>query len=87
MAIKQDYDFKGIIVPMAYHRIHHANIIKVDGGYFLTFGIDISVDSTTLAIQSLDFACVYDTQSSNNTLVQCYNYLKSLDQFINAVDC
>ena len=87
MAIKQDYDFKGIIVPMAYHRIHHANIIKVDGGYSLSFGVDISVDSISLTIQSLEFACNYDAYSANNMLVQCYTYLKTLDQFINAIDC
>lgn len=73
----------GINVSDAYHRVENISIVEKTK---MVFQLKISVDGNFPDFSSDAYLCDYDINGSN-PIAQAYTYLKSLPEFVSAVDC
>ena len=73
----------GIDVNDAYHRVTSISIVSKDK---MHFHVESSVDGKNAAFEDKMHACEY-VISGENPIAQAYAHLKSLDEFVDAVDC
>ena len=84
MALKKTIDFRGIPVTDAYIRIDTATINS--GNERIDFIVHYMASGDSISFNSVSFQCAYDLLG-DNPVKQGYEYLKSLDQFVDAEDC
>jgi hypothetical protein len=85
MALKQKIStVSGIEVDDAYHRVERVTLVNKSS---ITFAVNAYKDSEIEAyITSKFYSCEYNI-SGNNPIAQAYMHLKTLEEFIGAVDC
>jgi hypothetical protein len=84
MAISKNYNFRDIIISNAYFRIDNLNGNK--NGINIILGIYSNKDSSK-AIETKLYTFVPNVlDNSKNFIKQGYEYLKTLDEFKDAVD-
>ena len=90
MALQKDYNFKGILVKNAYHRIYLGQCFKdIDGLFKLRFDVEISAVAGGDVIEVVNgyraYTCVYDIVVTTNAITQAYNYLMTLPEYTGSV--
>jgi len=90
MAIQKDYNFKGILIANAYHRISWGSCYKDDAGiYKIRYDVEIKTSATGEVIDILNGSrcheCVYDILSPSNAIAQAYAHYMSLPENAGAV--
>ena len=89
MALKLETQTQfGIDLPMAYAKIDCFNgnkeIVNIN---VLFFANEDARTSQKRAIKSTNYSFVFDEYSNKNLIAQGYEYLKTLPEFLNAIDC
>jgi uncharacterized protein YjaG (DUF416 family) len=87
MAILVDYTTQsGIPLTQVYLSINKI-IWEYSNSLEIKFNFDIKLNSnSTISIEDNSYSFMYDLTSSDNVLIQCYNYLKSLNKFSNVME-
>jgi hypothetical protein len=74
----------GLRIPSAYHRVGRIQIVnKTEMTFVLNAFVD---DKVGIPVEAQSYSCAYDL-TGDNAFAQAYNYLKTLPEFIDAVDC
>ena len=74
----------GLRIPSAYHRVGRIQIVNKTE---MTFVVNAFVDDKVgIPVETQSHSCAYDL-TGGNALAQAYNYLKTLEKFVDAVDC
>ena len=74
----------GIVVNNAYHKVDNVVIRNKDQ---MEFNVKIFVSKEqNVPFELLAFVCAYDIQG-DNPIRQAYKYLKTLQEFSDAIDC
>lgn len=74
----------GIEIKDAHHRVENVALVAKNK---MTFQVRSRVDATQQVIfDETHFECSYDI-NGENPIAQAYAYLKTLEQFVDAVDC
>lgn len=75
-------EFKGLVIDEVYCKIW-----KFEGDKStLSFGLSIQVNKEEERLDSYTFVCPYNIDGIN-PIAQAYEYLKTLDEYSDAVDC
>ena len=83
MALKRNESTQfGFDVPDAYQRVENITLRKTS----MQFQVCVYADLAKNAFNHKTYACEYNINGSN-PISQAYNYLKTLEEFSNAVDC
>lgn len=82
MALQQTTEFKGLQVINGYYRIWGVSIKKDS----ISFGLELLTTSTGERLDSTSLECSYNI-NGENPFKQAYEYLKTLPEFVDAVDC
>lgn len=84
MALQKDITTKtGVRVVDAYLKVEEISILNKVA---IRFNLKYYVDVEKGAFQIKKYACDYDLDSTN-PIAQAYEYLKTLDEFIDSIDC
>lgn len=84
MALKIDTEFKQIAIEKAYLRVA-APVIR-RGNEFLEFVLEYAANESAPYFNAKAFECPYDLGGAN-PIEQAYEYLKTLPEFADAIDC
>lgn len=74
----------GFEVDQAYYRIES---LVFDSKATIRFYVRVYKDPKFAAFDTLQFSCDYKIDSSDNPFKQAYMFLKTLEEFANAIDC
>lgn len=90
MALQHNYNYKGIPITNAYHRVSWGQCYKDSAGVFkLKFDVEVSATAGSEVIDVINgsraFECVYDIASPLNAIAQAYAHLMTLPEFAGAV--
>ncbi len=81
MAIRKDFEYKGLVVVGAYIRVN--NLCGNKSSLGITVGIYTSTDNL---ITTSDYQFDYNVDGAN-PFVQAYEYIKTLPEYTDAIDC
>lgn len=84
MALKVDFDFKGVPVSGAYAEVTHTGFSKSKDEHYFT--IIYRADKDTPEIHAHGYAAPYVLDGAN-PFEQAYTHLKGLPEFVGATDC
>jgi len=82
MALQKDIEYKGLQITNCYFKVWCLNLNKNE----MSFGLSYHKDAESPMIYSVTHSCAY-TLDGDNPWIQAYNYLKTLPEFSDAVDC
>ncbi|MFZ5658779.1 MAG: hypothetical protein ACOY5C_02855 [Pseudomonadota bacterium] len=88
MAFNNDYIFRGLLVPQAYHRLASVTAFKDSDGVIklhLTLEIRLAPDQPPLDVRS--HIGPYALDGAANAYAQGYRYLMNLPEFAGATSC
>jgi hypothetical protein len=85
MAIRKNFETRfGLTLVNAYHKVMS---VKIENKTSMAFSVGVFVDAAKeIPAQAISYFCDYDL-NGGNALNQAYNHLKSLPEFVGAVDC
>jgi hypothetical protein len=85
MAIKKSVTTEyGMQVNNAIHRVRE---VRIEGTNYITFKVKTFVDENqSKSFSNVEYGCAYNIDEKN-PLAQAYDYLKTLAEFSNSVDC
>jgi len=87
MAIQKTFEFKGVQIIDAYHKVAWVKIYKNISGVFVCWvSTEHKVSRTSEVIWQQESEFEFDI-SGGNPIAQSYVYLKSLPEFTDAIDC
>lgn len=92
MALQQTFTYKGIEVTNGYIKIVHwdgnKNNLHFNLEYYPSKIVaDADINNENYLMISRMYTIVPDLESEDNIWVQAYDYLKTLPEFLDAVDC
>lgn len=73
----------GVDVQDAYHRIEGVELVSKDQ---IKFQVRVSTDGVKPHFADFAYTCDYELDGSN-PIKQAYNYVKTLPEFADAIDC
>ena len=73
----------GIEVSDAYHRVENLSLISKTQ---ISFQLRSRIDANHSIFDETSFSCDYDI-TGDNPIAQAYDYLKTLPEYADAVDC
>ena len=82
MAIKHNWNFKGIDVQECYIRVAQISCNKHQGTAFIEFKVNELSDPFDTTSMMFDIEL-----NGSNFIVQAYNHLKKQPEFVGCVDC
>ena len=86
MALQKTVEFKGITVVDAYIKIAWAKVYKKDGVLTCWISVEEKANASAMVFDQSEMEFDFDL-TGVNPLIQGYAHLKTLDRFINAIDC
>ena len=86
MALTKDTKFKGITIPLAYIRVNNFSGSKSHIAFNVGFYGVADENGEREMFEQKAYQCAY-TLNGSNAVKQAYEHLKTLPEFVGAVDC